>query len=254
MLGYPKSTVYDVYKRWNEDNVDVRKAHESRADKKRTPRFLAGLSRSIDTSPGTPMSVLAKKRDVSRRTIGRAVKDDLELKSYKLYKRHVLTDRMKTTRKANATKIINDMKSHGGRIIFFSDEKNWTVDRTRNVQNDRFLASERGDVPHVYTTKFPAAVMTLGVIGSNGSVMPPHFFEPKKRVGAKEYADVLESKVIPWMQAEAAGRPFIFQQDSAPAHTAALTTSVLNANNVSFWPAQTWPSNSPDMNPMDFFF
>ena len=40
---------------------------------------------------------------------------------------------------------------------------NWTLDRTRNVKNDRFLASDRSDVPHVYSVKFPATIMTLDV-------------------------------------------------------------------------------------------
>ena len=36
--------------------------------------FLAGLKRSINASPGTPMSVLAKKRNVDRSTVSRAMK------------------------------------------------------------------------------------------------------------------------------------------------------------------------------------
>ena len=40
---------------------------------------------------------------------------------------------------------------------------NWTLDRTSNVKNDRFLASDRSDVPHVYSVKFPATIMTLDV-------------------------------------------------------------------------------------------
>ena len=51
--------------------------------------------------------------------------------------------------------------------------KNWTVDRSYNVQNDRYLASDRSTVPHVFTTKFPNSIMTLGVICSNGAIMPP---------------------------------------------------------------------------------
>eukprot|EP00095_Tigriopus_kingsejongensis_P001255 maker-scaffold374_size191929-snap-gene-0.34 protein:Tk01255 transcript:maker-scaffold374_size191929-snap-gene-0.34-mRNA-1 annotation:"mical" len=67
-------------------------------------------------------------------------------------------------------------------IIFFSDEKNWTVDRSYNKENDRCVASGRSTVSHIVTTKFPASIMTLGVVGSNGAVMLPFFFDPKERL------------------------------------------------------------------------
>ncbi|QQP39093.1 Uncharacterized protein FKW44_019864 [Caligus rogercresseyi] len=125
---------------------------------------------------------------------------------------------MKATRLTNGKRLLNGLKSHGGRIIFFSDEKNWTVDKSYNVQNDRWLAKEREEVPAVFTTKFPASVMTLGVICSTGEVMSPFFFNPKERVNAERYCEVMEEVVIPWMKDKAAGREFIFQKTQRP-HT-----------------------------------
>ncbi|QQP52636.1 Transposable element tcb2 transposase, partial [Caligus rogercresseyi] len=63
--------------------------------------------------------------------------------------------------------------------------KTWpqTLDKKRNRQNDR--------VPMVFRTKNPAAVMVLGVISSEGHVMPPHFFEPKQKVNQEVYLEVL---------------------------------------------------------------
>ncbi len=50
---------------------------------------MAGLKRSISAVPTTSLMVLAKKRNVSRRTITRAVKEDLKLKNYRLSKCHI---------------------------------------------------------------------------------------------------------------------------------------------------------------------
>ena len=179
-LKYNRSTVYNVYNSFKATGKVKSKAHKSRSDKKRTPIFLAGLKRSINASPGTPMSVLAKKRNVDRSTVSRAIKNNIKLKAYKLYKRHTLTKKMKAKRVKNGTKLLNNLKSKGGRLVFFSDEKNWTVDRSYNVQNDRYLASDRSTVPHVFTTKFPTSIITLGVICSNGAVMPPTFSNQRK--------------------------------------------------------------------------
>ncbi|QQP41306.1 Transposable element tcb2 transposase [Caligus rogercresseyi] len=64
--------------------------------------------------------------------------------------------------------------------------------------------------------------MVLGVICSNGSVMPQHFFGPKEKVNTEVYLNVFKTVVVPWMGSVASGIPYTFQQDSAPAHKAKL--------------------------------
>ncbi|QQP40964.1 Uncharacterized protein FKW44_015194 [Caligus rogercresseyi] len=231
LLNYPKTTVYRVFNAWEAEGKVCRKAHNMRSDKIRTPRFLAGLEKSTKASPGTSLSRLAKNRGVSKQLVSKAViPNGLQ---------HILTASMKATKLTNGKRLLNGLKSHGGRSIFFSDEKNWTVDKSYNVQNDRWLAKERDEVPAVFTTKFPASVMTLGVICSTG----------EERVNAERYCEVMEEVVIPWMKDKAAGREFIFQQDSAPAHIALRTTNLFNSHGITFWDRNTWPSNSPDLNP-----
>ncbi|QQP54793.1 Uncharacterized protein FKW44_007739 [Caligus rogercresseyi] len=233
-----------VFNDWEAEGKVCRKAHNMRSDKIRTPRFLAGLEKSIKASPGTSLSRLAKNRGVSKQLVSKAVNEDLGYRSYRMAKQHILTASMKATRLTNGKRLLNGLKSHGGRIIFFSDEKNWTVDRSYNVQNDRWLAKEREEVPAVFTTKFPASVMTLGVICSTG----------EERVNAERYCEVMEEVVIPWMKDKAAGREFIFQQDSAPAHIALRTTNLFNSHGITFWDRNTWPSNSPELNPCDYYW
>lgn len=70
-------------------------------------------------------------------------------------------------------------------------------------------------------TKFPLTTMVLGVVSNEGDVMPPHFFEAGLRINSEEYLRVMEVVVKPWMEEVAAGRPYVFQQDGAPAHNSA---------------------------------
>ncbi|QQP39260.1 Transposable element tcb2 transposase [Caligus rogercresseyi] len=105
----------------------------------------------------------------------------------------------------------------------------------------------------VFRTKNPAAVMVLGVISSEGHVMPPHFFEPKQKVNQEVYLEVLSNVVKPWIDTVASGRKYTFQQDSAPAHKAKTVHAWLKENVPHFWDPQTWPSNSPDLNPCDYY-
>ena len=64
--------------------------------------------------------------------------------------------------------------------------------------------------------KFPAMVMVFGAVSSEGHIMPPHIFEDGLKVNTKVYLDVLNSVVIPWCNQVAGGRPWVWQQDSAP--------------------------------------
>eukprot|EP00096_Caligus_rogercresseyi_P003949 TRINITY_DN1792_c0_g1_i7.p1 TRINITY_DN1792_c0_g1~~TRINITY_DN1792_c0_g1_i7.p1 ORF type:complete len:178 (+),score=44.62 TRINITY_DN1792_c0_g1_i7:364-897(+) len=147
LLNYPKTTVYRVFNAWEAEGKVYRKAHNMRSDKIRTSRFLAGLEKSIKASPGTSLSRLAKNRGVSKQLVSKAVNEDLGYRSYRIAKQHILTASMKATRLTNGKRLHNGLKSHGGRIIFFSDEKNWTVDRSYNFQNDRWLAKSPRSSP-----------------------------------------------------------------------------------------------------------
>ena len=84
--------------------------------------------------------------------------------------------------------------------------------------------------------------------------MPPFFFPPRSRVNAAAYVEALESHVKPWIDCMAKGRPYVFQQDSAPAHTARSTQAWMHNNFLAHWSPDLWPPYSPDCNPLDHFF
>ena len=71
LLKYPRQTVYDVCKRFDEIGKEQRSAHNSRRDRILKPTFLAGLKRSIKANPAVPMTELEKKRSISVMTIKR---------------------------------------------------------------------------------------------------------------------------------------------------------------------------------------
>ena len=72
-------------------------------------------------------------------------------------------------------------------------------------------------------TKFLSSVMILGVVNSEGHVMPPHVFQEGLRVNADGYIRVLETVVKPWIDRVTQGRSYVFQQDSVPAYKAEVT-------------------------------
>ena len=102
-------------------------------------------------------------------------------------------------------------------------------------------------------TKFPATVIVFGLFSSKGHIMPPHIFEVGLKVNTKVYLDVLKSVVIPWCNQVARGRPWVWQQDSAPAHKSKETQAWLQKVCYDFVPFSHWRPSSPDLNPLDNF-
>ena len=200
------------------------------------------------------MAAIASEMNVARSTISKTIKEDLGMKSYTLKKRQLLTEAMKERRCTKAHALLSELK-HGsaGLLRFFSDEKNFIQDQLFNRQNDRFITNNPDEVPIVISTKFSASVMVLGVVLSEGDVMPPHFFDEGLRIAAKDYIQVLETIVKPWMDQVANGREYVFQQDSAPAHKARITQAWCYQNLPHQWSPDLWPPSSPDCNPLDYF-
>jgi len=202
--------------------------------------------------PTLKMTEFAKKKKISVATVSRAVKSEGG-KSLKRLKRPLLTPAMVHKRHERCSRLLNDMKSHGNRVVIFSDEKTFTVDPVINKQNDRVVSfgQDISDVRYVTTTKHPASVMMLGVVASNGEKMPPVWFKGGYRLTGTDYRDILATKVLPWIRKIAKGGNYVFQQDGAPAHTS-KTVQDWMSQNMTFWPKDFWPPQSPDLNPLDY--
>ncbi len=129
--------------------MSMRSQHCTRSDKKRTSRFLAGLKRSVEASPSTPICILARKRGMDATTLRRVVKEDLGYTSYMYSKRHILNNKRKAIRLERSKVLLNDHTHNERHLIFFSDEKLLNVDAGKNPQNDRFLAADKSNVPYL---------------------------------------------------------------------------------------------------------
>ena len=129
---------------------------------------------------------------------------------------------------------------------------NRTIASTLKMQI--WIATNNRDVPRVMKTKFLAMVMVVGVVSSEGHIMPPHIFEVGLKVNTKVYLDVLKSVVIPWCNQVASGRPWVWQQDSALAHKSKETQAWLQKECYDFVPFSHWPPpSSSDLNLLDYF-
>jgi len=59
------------------------------------------------------------------------------------------------------------------------------------------------------------------MLSSEDDVMPSHFFKKQETITKEVYLRILMD-VVKWMEIVTFGRPYVFQQDGAPAHTSHL--------------------------------
>ena len=73
------------------------------------------------------------------------------------------------------------------------------------------------------------------------------------RLNSDAYVELLITVVKRRITRVANGRPYAWQQDSAPCHTSGKCQKWLLANYYNCTSPNVWPSNSPDPNHMDYY-
>ena len=134
------------------------------------------------------------------------------------------------------------------------DEKIFNIDGAYNLQNDRVWAPSRSEASErdgvVEKRKFPQKVMVWLGACSKG-ISPLVIFEEGTADHARYIKEVLpvalkyENKVF--------GNDWTFQQDGATPHIHQLTQQWCQDRFPSFIDKDRCPSNSLDLNPLDYF-
>jgi len=94
-----------------------------------------------------------------------------------------------------------------------------------------------------------SVVVSVGVLAHGRTSI--HFVEPGVKVNGRYYWDVLlMQELLPDILQ--LSDFYVFQHDTAPVHWARDTVDLLTKETPDFIPPMLWPSNSPDLNPMDY--
>ncbi|PSN38866.1 hypothetical protein C0J52_26669 [Blattella germanica] len=162
-----------------------------------SPENTEAVRVAMQRSPGKSCRKAAVQLGISRRSVQRILKRDLNMYTYKMTSVHKLTDEHKRQRLlfaqwAKEQQIFNN--------VWFSDETHFHLDGgVVNKQNVRFWATENPQVLHEQHHHGPritvwAAISSHGLIG-------PFFFE--EIVNSKRYLSMLRNNFIPQLLATA---------------------------------------------------
>jgi inhibitor of nuclear factor kappa-B kinase subunit alpha len=255
--GYAKSTVYDVIARYTTSNTTARKHGSGTICSQRTPALVKRVRERIRRNPQRSLRKMAPQLNISARTLGRVVKENLHMKTYSCRRADDLTPLQIEKRVTRCKAFIQRHGDLDVRRILFSDEKIFTVEAKKNAHNNKFYAINSISLPAskriVKKRQFPEKLMVwLGA--SYHGLTPVHFVEEKAKVNQHYYLhSVLEPLVLPRSQTMFAGENWVFQQDGATSHTARLIQNWCSVHLPSFITKDQWPPASLDLNPLDYY-
>jgi len=254
--NYTRKFIWRTISRFLETGSVNDKPRSGRPKSVSTRNLKQKVKARIQRNPRRSLRKMSKELRVNRETLRKFVRKKLNLRSYKYHEVQLLTPDQKRKR-LDRCRTLRQRFANGAHLaILFSDEKIFTIEQTLNRQNDRILAGQSADIPRVIRdikrTQKPASVMVWAGMTSDRK-LPLVFVEKGVKLNAHTYGDlILRGALKPWANRNLGGAPWVFQQDSAPSHSANLTQDWLRANVPDFISKDEWPPCSPDLNPLDF--
>lgn len=246
---------------------------ESLTDKKRTgrPPVVSKIAKIVCSKAkgkrGHSVRKLAtrlsrKGYQVSKSTVHRFLRQSKNFYPYKRPRQPKITEKQRRCRLQFCKKVkgwtFNEFKN-----VIWSDESVFEVQHAPNPQNDRVWAESRDQVPPVHTVKQPAKLMVWGAMSAE-ALSELHIIPRNQTVNTEYYVSkILEGSLLPALNRSAetgtatekkmveTKSEAIFMQDGAPSHTSKRTQNWCATHVPGFWDKETWPGNSPDLNPME---
>lgn len=225
--------------------VSARKnCHGVRKTTQRQDRLLKAI---VTRSPHASSARVAQaSRDygfpISDRTVRRRLLKDFNLPARRPAKKPMITRKQLRNRIAFC-KSLKDKPAEWWDRVMFSDESTFQQVRGTGYNYVRRPSGERLNPKYTLkTVKHPPSVMVWGAITAKGRC-GIKIFDKGVKVNAAIYISVLDQKLKNHMVLSGAT---LFQQDSAPCHTAKVVKKWFRDNDVET--LDNWPSNSPDLN------
>lgn len=262
--AWSKASLNRLCKMIDTNGTITRKPGSGRPRSVRTSRNIQRVNELICSQEDKPYShksprEIERETGISRRSVQRIVKTDLQLRTYKRTIGQVLNANCKLKRHNRSQQLLDRFPNERSvRSIWFTDEKTFTLATPVNSQNDRVYSAARKK-RQVQATRlirerqhFSRGIMVSVGVSRMGKTSVV-FVEPGAKVNSEYYCDhVLRQGLLPDIRARCNLHNWTLQQDGAPSHTARNTLNFLRQENVNFIEPGMWPPNSPDLNPVDY--
>ena len=259
ILNMPKTRrkfVYRTIKRFQDTNSVKDKPRSGRPVSVTKTKMKKVVWSRILRNPRRSIRKMAAQLKMSPKSLRTIVRRGLGLSSYKRRKVHLISTLVREKKLSRSKGLLKRFANFGLDQVLFFDEKLFTVEEVSNSQNDRILSQFLSTIPdkfrYVKRVQKPLSVMVWAGVSAVGRT-PLVFVPPGVKINALTYQDLILKPFVKDLERTMFNnKPFLFQQDGAPAHTAKSTQEWLRTEIPSYISKLEWPPSSPDLNPLDF--
>ena len=232
-------------------------SNESRGSGGRPSKLNAGQLNTLrrwfqDKNPRTQKS-MALDLGVTERAI-RYYKTKFGFKLIKKPRCHAIDERTIELRRKRSWGLYRMLKCGRHERIVTSDEAWFYLEDSNGKRDVQYIKQDqtRKTADVISKVMHKKGIMIWMAFCVKG-VVRPYFIKPGAKVDASYYVKRILKRFIKDIKKFYPENNYIFQQDSAPVHTAKLTLEFLDKNLVTFIRPHEWMPNSPDCAPCDFW-
>ena len=246
--GISHQSVANIIKRYESEGNTSIKTRSGRP-KATTPRVDALIRRQAVKNPFITSAQIKRNlavqcSNVTTRTIRNRLCKEFKMPARKAVKKPIITSAMRKKRLQFCEKYKNYTIEQWKKVMF-SDESSFQINNCPNQTVRRPVGSSPVNPRYTKkTSKHPASVMVWGCFSHNGRGGLT-LLNSNQRLNTDGYIKILEEKLAHFMCVHGCT---IFQQDNAPCHCSKKALKWFQDNNIELL---DWPSNSPDLNPIE---
>jgi len=198
---------------------------------------------------------MANKLNTSQQVVSYQINHVLGKKLVQKPKGHILTAKMVGKRYRRSWPLYRLLRGQRWQKVITTDEAWFYLDNTSEQTKVQYISrgQKRSSLQSTTKSPHPKGVMVWAGISANGCT-EVRFVKPGAKVNADYY---IKHVLTPFVKHDIPklypNGDYLFQQDSAPSHTAKKTIKFLKDKKIPFITPLQWIPNSPDGAPCDFF-
>ena len=236
------STITKIINKWNNHHAVNNLPGRGITRRARTEENVNAVRQEMEkdiriSSPKRTPRRIAARLGISRISVSRILKLDLNLKPFRKVKVCKLIEMNKIHRLQRATQLLQRFSERRVRNIIFSDESNFDLNGYCNKQNSRVYCDKKSNIsPNELLQQkstFPQHIIVFFALSYNFK-FPPIFVPLGETINAKSYQELILTPTFLSIDHQFGGRVWTFQQDSAPPHRARTTQAFIQARASNF--------------------
>lgn len=251
----PKSTVYDIIRRFESGKNHELKRGRGRKPKIMTTTKVKQLVNMFDDNDGISYRQAARKFNCHFTYIGKTLVSKTQIKCRKKMKIPLRNDDQMRRARTRCSALYRKLLSAS---CVMDDEAYFLLSHANISGNDRFYTSDVSQSPpnvkYKAVGKYTKKCLVWVCFSENG-LSPPFFLPSGLAVNQKIYLEqIIKKRLIPFIERYHSHGKYIFWPDLASAHYAKSVISYLNEKNINFVKKNENPPNVPEIRPIEDFW